>query len=225
MSSLNKFTDKKTGISYDFEDTVARQSIEELQAQVGGGLAVTGASVGQTIKIAAVDENGAPTAWEAVEFPAEEEYELIQEVVSDGTVSAIKVEQWADGTPLNAKKIRILTSAPKNDTTVNVVYYAYFNKGSAALISTLLANNSKYIFGKYEYIKKRDYWRVYKAEAQTLNPSTHGAYFGTIMETSPSMMNEYTTAERNIITKVTAGGVNGAQFPDGTIFKFYGVKA
>ena len=31
---------------------------------------VTGASVGQTIKIAAVDENGVPTAWESVDFPS-----------------------------------------------------------------------------------------------------------------------------------------------------------
>ena len=35
-----------------------------------GGIAVTGASVGQTVKIAAVDENGVPTAWEPVDFPS-----------------------------------------------------------------------------------------------------------------------------------------------------------
>jgi hypothetical protein len=33
----------------------------------GGGIAVTGATVGQTVKIAEVDENGVPTAWEAVD--------------------------------------------------------------------------------------------------------------------------------------------------------------
>ena len=36
----------------------------------GGGIAVTGATVGQTVKIAAVDENGVPTAWEPVDFPS-----------------------------------------------------------------------------------------------------------------------------------------------------------
>ena len=34
-----------------------------------GVVAVTGASVGQTVKISAVDENGVPTAWEPVDFP------------------------------------------------------------------------------------------------------------------------------------------------------------
>lgn len=32
-----------------------------------GGVDVTGAEIGQTIKVAAVDENGRPTAWEAVD--------------------------------------------------------------------------------------------------------------------------------------------------------------
>lgn len=33
-------------------------------------LGVTGATVGQTVKISAVDENGVPTAWESVDFPS-----------------------------------------------------------------------------------------------------------------------------------------------------------
>lgn len=36
----------------------------------GGGIEVSGASVGQTIKISAVDENGVPTAWEPVDLPS-----------------------------------------------------------------------------------------------------------------------------------------------------------
>ena len=36
----------------------------------GGGIAVTGAKVGQTVKISAVDENGVPTAWLPTDFPS-----------------------------------------------------------------------------------------------------------------------------------------------------------
>lgn len=36
----------------------------------GSGIAVSGATVGQTVKISAVDESGAPTAWEPVDFPS-----------------------------------------------------------------------------------------------------------------------------------------------------------
>lgn len=36
----------------------------------GSGIAVSGATVGQTVKIAAVDDDGVPTAWEAVDMPS-----------------------------------------------------------------------------------------------------------------------------------------------------------
>lgn len=36
---------------------------------VKGGIDVSGASVGQIVKIAAVDDAGKPTAWEAVDLP------------------------------------------------------------------------------------------------------------------------------------------------------------
>ena len=50
----------------------------------GAGLDVTGATVGQTVKISAVDVNGVPTAWEPVDMPTgggecgcDEDFELI----------------------------------------------------------------------------------------------------------------------------------------------------
>lgn len=36
----------------------------------GSGISVTGATVGQTVKIAAVGDDGVPTAWEPVDFPS-----------------------------------------------------------------------------------------------------------------------------------------------------------
>lgn len=57
MSELSKIN--IDGIVYDVKDAVARKKL----------ILVTGATVGQTILISEVDENGVPTAWEAVEFP------------------------------------------------------------------------------------------------------------------------------------------------------------
>lgn len=37
-----------------------------------GGINITGASVGQTIRISEVDEDGVPTAWESVDFPTDD---------------------------------------------------------------------------------------------------------------------------------------------------------
>ena len=51
----------------------------------GGGIDVTGASVGQIVQIASVDANGVPTAWEPVDLPTgggggSEEWELMATV-------------------------------------------------------------------------------------------------------------------------------------------------
>ena len=49
---------------------IAEQAAGLVEVPESGGIAVTGATVGQTVKIAAVDENGVPTAWESVDFPS-----------------------------------------------------------------------------------------------------------------------------------------------------------
>lgn len=61
MAELTKF--RINGADYDLKDETARQNS-------GGGISVTGAHVGQTVKIAEVDANGVPTAWESVDFPS-----------------------------------------------------------------------------------------------------------------------------------------------------------
>lgn len=47
-----------------------KKEIAGMVEVTGGGISVSGATVGQTVKIAAVDENGVPTAWEAVDLPS-----------------------------------------------------------------------------------------------------------------------------------------------------------
>lgn len=48
----------------------------------GAGMDVTGATVDQTVKIAAVDDNGVPTAWEAVDMAGGgETWEVLQDVM------------------------------------------------------------------------------------------------------------------------------------------------
>lgn len=68
----------KASGEFDGDDYVLtdddRNEIAELAAGLvevpegsGGGISVTGATVGQTVKISAVDENGVPTAWEPMD--------------------------------------------------------------------------------------------------------------------------------------------------------------
>ena len=60
--------------------------IAELQAAIDSTyLGVTGAEVGQTVRITEVDEDGNPTGWEAVEFPEQiqTDYEQTDETAAD----------------------------------------------------------------------------------------------------------------------------------------------
>lgn len=51
---------------------IVEEVLEQVPTGGSGGIAITGATVGQTVKISAVDDSGVPTAWEAVDFPSEE---------------------------------------------------------------------------------------------------------------------------------------------------------
>lgn len=51
---------------------------QKIEEAISRGIMVTGATVGQTVRIAEVDNNGAPTAWEAVEFPSSQYSDLEQ---------------------------------------------------------------------------------------------------------------------------------------------------
>ena len=83
MSELNPITREEQFLAkaagYDVEPPkpITRtemflQKISDRPGTGGGGdvdMGVTGATVGQTVTISAVDENGKPTEWEAVDFP------------------------------------------------------------------------------------------------------------------------------------------------------------
>ena len=60
----------------------------------GGGIKVSGAEVGQFLRVKEVDENGAPTAWETAEMPTggggNIEWKLIKSVTTEELVKAIE---------------------------------------------------------------------------------------------------------------------------------------
>lgn len=81
----------------------------------GGGLTVTNtAAVGQTVKITAVDENGQPTEWEAVDFSsggdAEKRVRHIATVSVTAGTTNYNVTVDSNGDPLNLESVYILTN-------------------------------------------------------------------------------------------------------------------
>lgn len=116
-----------TGVKAQGEDgndyvltDVDKQEIAEQAAELvevpegGGGIDVSGATVGQTVKIAAVDGNGVPTAWEATDFPessggGEKPWRLINTITfpSDeaSATGTWHITEDADGNPFELDEV------------------------------------------------------------------------------------------------------------------------
>lgn len=88
-----------------------------------GVVSVAGAKVGQTVTIAAVDDNGVPTAWEAVDFPSEGEYELIETIVCDGTFNTFRK------TNLSLKRAKIFLNMKAGSTAISGGVEGYNDAG------------------------------------------------------------------------------------------------
>ncbi len=76
-------------------------------------LGISGATVGQTVKIKTVDENGAPTEWEAADAASGEDWEFINEISTNEWISSVTINQDSNGNPFSLKKMRIFMTLPK----------------------------------------------------------------------------------------------------------------
>ena len=97
-------------LTEDDKEEIAGLAAEKVEVPEGGGIAVTGATVGQTVKISAVDENGVPTAWEAVEFPSENSNrweQLDYFILGEDTTKATR-SQYSDGTEYNLSAVKVI---------------------------------------------------------------------------------------------------------------------
>lgn len=94
----------------------------------GSGISVTGATVGQTVKISAVDDGGVPTAWEPVDFPVVE-WELIGEVaLGEGqTANVITIDKDLNGNPFELGEFLLLLLIPGDDCTTERLGRIYIN--------------------------------------------------------------------------------------------------
>nr|DAO34985.1 MAG TPA: nucleoid-associated protein [Caudoviricetes sp.] len=109
----------------------------------GAGLDVTGATVGQIVKISAVDDNGVPTAWEPVDMASKETWEKIADVALTADVSEY---QLADFGTYRKVKALISRSAYVSGLNKNV----WFRIRSKTIYNDVIA--ATYVTGEYGYI-------------------------------------------------------------------------
>lgn len=99
----------------------------------GAGMDITGATVGQIVKITAVDASGVPTAWSPVDMPGgEEKWEKIAEIViPEGAdeSTALTISQDFDGNQFSLVKARLCAKFPKytGATTIPNFSFAMLN--------------------------------------------------------------------------------------------------
>lgn len=88
------------------------------------------AKVGQTIRVSAVDGNGKPTAWEAVDMASGgggSEWELINEVTTTEDVSKFEITKDTNGNSFDLLEIQVDVLFPAVITTDNsTLWYWYF---------------------------------------------------------------------------------------------------
>ena len=100
----------------------------------GAGLDVTGASVGQLVKIAAVDADGTPTAWTAINMPTGgggENWELLTsgEMVE---AAALTVTQDADGAALALKSAQIIVEGATSMAKATMLRFEVDNRADSS---------------------------------------------------------------------------------------------
>ena len=103
-----------------------------LETKAAGGtdisLGLTSVSVGQTIKVKAIDESGKPTAWEAADMSGGgETWEAINAITLSDAVNTVTINTDSGGNAIALKKVRILV------------------EGSASHNQDVYLNNSRYI--------------------------------------------------------------------------------
>ena len=96
-------------------------------ANSDGNIDVTGATVGQTVKIAAVDANGVPTTWEPADFPSGGgKLEFIGTFNVEAGVSSVTFNLGGD-----YSRVFIADASPASAALTSGEFFVYINRNNA----------------------------------------------------------------------------------------------
>ena len=200
MAELSEI--KIDGVTYDIMDAAARKN----------SVAITGAEVGQTVRIAEVDSNGVPVAWEAVSLSSDGVYNTIEGFITEEEVQAIYKgleEQKAIivtlRVPTGAEQfyIQVYTNH-KSGKTIRVVLN--FNQTNSTMGSRVE------VYPEYGYFTGTGY-----------QPSAAYSNSGTSISLSNDAIR--TIPENDPIVGLSFVAYGNKTIPIGTYIHYWGVKA
>lgn len=191
-----------------------------------GGISVTGATVGQTVKISAVDENGVPTAWEPTDFPSGEGgsggstyWKKVASVeITDAETGNVHITQDIDGNPLNIDKTHkwqvLSTNAGYSanayvDLQLNK-YMTYGTTASVAQRTTTYTNTDGLWFGVEPFFENQLFIKTLAWAASTRH----------IRSGYEIPTNQFCYDGENI-TKIGINLKSGTYFTVGTVISIY----
>lgn len=175
----------------------------------GAGMDVTGATVDQTVKIAAVDDNGVPTAWEPVDMPSgggDGEWVFAGSVTAESAGMALKVSN------IHAKHILVSLYASCDDASAKSYMIKLNDAISAIRGGSLPGEGKKHLWAvEFELLTAGDenyiYCPAWPKEAHHTNQSN-----------DPSTRMSTTVIDGTMWYKVNISEFNSVTFqcPNGT---------
>mgnify|MGYP007084305234 CR=1 FL=1 len=125
------------------ENVLTWQDTIEPKAEIG--LGIQNATVGDIIKVKAVDDNGTPTAWESAAMPDNEEnWELIRDITlteETAGVGEIIIDKDSNGNDFSLRKINmILWNVGDTSNTGTANNAVAFNHSEALLYNNIAVN-------------------------------------------------------------------------------------
>ena len=192
-------------------------------------LGISGATVGQTVKIKAVDENGVPTEWEAVDMPSggEREWIKIGEVTTaeDATDSFyVKFTKDINGNSLSLKGVIIIGTPLFSDTNTHQCSLKcndlpYGSSVNFFLYRSILRNKQTFTIYS-EFLRGDGVNSVVVTVSNSGNVKQNGGAESSINTWSPSKKEFLQFPMRGIDFGVMDSGLLA-----GSKFEFWGVKA
>ena len=200
MAELSEI--KIDGVTYDIMDATARKN----------SVAVTGAEVGQTVRIAEVDEAGVPVAWEAVELPYDGKYQTITGFTTTEAVQAIykDIEEQ--------KAIMTTLKVPTGAEQFYIQVYTYHKSGTSLRIVLNFNQANSTMGSRVEVYPKYGYFT-----GTGYQPSAAYSNSGTPISLSNDAVG--VIPEDDPIVRLGFVAYGNKTIPAGTTIYYWGVKA
>lgn len=114
-------TETDDGAEISITDKTGTTTATVKNGKDGAGMDLTGATVGQIAKIAAVDESGKPTAWEPVDMArSSNPFEKVVEMTTAEDAAVISISTDKNGNPLSMSEFYVaITTARNSAATAN----------------------------------------------------------------------------------------------------------